>query len=141
MSKIVHCLLIFVNRCLIKDFERRPSVTHLLRHPFIKGVHGNALFLQKQLAEVLQDQKRLNPAVKTRYGAQHHPAASLIIYKNGMSCILICPAFITGNYHISAFLRFHLHNVTCFLLCGCDQESFRNKLWVSPLWLISCNRG
>ncbi|XP_073074811.1 myosin-IIIb isoform X2 [Manis javanica] len=57
----------FISQCLIKDFERRPSVTHLLRHPFIKGVHGNALFLQKQLAEVLQDQKRLNPAVKTRY--------------------------------------------------------------------------
>ncbi|KAB0362330.1 hypothetical protein FD754_006486, partial [Muntiacus muntjak] len=47
--------------CLIKDFEKRPSVTHLLDHPFIKGVHGKLLFLQKQLAKVLQDQKHLNP--------------------------------------------------------------------------------
>ncbi|KAB0380572.1 hypothetical protein FD755_008356, partial [Muntiacus reevesi] len=50
-----------IKGCLIKDFEKRPSVTHLLDHPFIKGVHGKLLFLQKQLAKVLQDQKHLNP--------------------------------------------------------------------------------
>lgn len=90
------CLLIFVNRCLIKDFEKRPSVTHLLDHPFIKGVHGKVLFLQKQLAKVLQDQKHLNPVVKTRYGPWRLPASSLWLFmkENGMSCVLICPALL-----------------------------------------------
>uniref|UniRef100_A0A8C7AMC8 Myosin IIIB n=1 Tax=Neovison vison TaxID=452646 RepID=A0A8C7AMC8_NEOVI len=60
-----------IPRCLIKDFERRPSVTHLLDHPFIKGAHGKVLFLQKQLAKVLQDQKHLNPVVKTRHERMH----------------------------------------------------------------------
>ncbi|EPQ02287.1 Myosin-IIIb [Myotis brandtii] len=57
--------------CLIKDFEKRPSVTHLLDHPFIQGVRGKVLFLQKQLAKVLQDQKHLNPVVKTRRERMH----------------------------------------------------------------------
>ncbi|KAI4544111.1 hypothetical protein MG293_004377 [Ovis ammon polii] len=61
----------FISQCLIKDFEKRPSVTHLLDHPFIKGVHGKLLFLQKQLAKVLQDQKHLNPVVKTRHERMH----------------------------------------------------------------------
>lgn len=65
------CLLIFANRCLIKDFEKRPSVTHLLDHPFIKGAHGKVLFLQKQLAKVLQDQKHQNTVVKTRHERMH----------------------------------------------------------------------
>ncbi|KAM9663644.1 myosin-IIIb [Trichechus inunguis] len=61
----------FISQCLIKDFEKRPSVTHLLDHPFIKGAHGKVLFLQKQLAEVLHDQKHLHPVVKTRHERMH----------------------------------------------------------------------
>ncbi|XP_036109240.1 myosin-IIIb [Molossus molossus] len=61
----------FISQCLIKDFEKRPSVTHLLDHPFIQGVHGKVLFLQKQLAKVLQDQKHLNPVVKIRRERMH----------------------------------------------------------------------
>ncbi|XP_006766611.1 PREDICTED: myosin-IIIb [Myotis davidii] len=61
----------FISQCLIKDFEKRPSVTHLLDHPFIQGVRGKVLFLQKQLAKVLQDQKHLNPVVKTRCERMH----------------------------------------------------------------------
>ncbi|XP_074193924.1 myosin-IIIb [Rhinolophus sinicus] len=61
----------FISQCLIKDFEKRPSITHLLDHPFIQGAHGKVLFLQKQLAKVLQDQKRLNPVVKTRRERMH----------------------------------------------------------------------
>ncbi|KAF6361851.1 myosin IIIB [Rhinolophus ferrumequinum] len=61
----------FISQCLIKDFEKRPSITHLLDHPFIQGAHGKVLFLQKQLAKVLQDQKRLNPVVKTRRARMH----------------------------------------------------------------------
>ncbi|KAM5265182.1 myosin-IIIb [Hipposideros larvatus] len=61
----------FISQCLIKDFEKRPSVTQLLDHPFIQGAHGKVLFLQKQLAKVLQDQKHLNPVVKTRRERMH----------------------------------------------------------------------
>ncbi|XP_071072397.1 myosin-IIIb isoform X2 [Dasypus novemcinctus] len=61
----------FISQCLIKDFERRPSVTHLLDHPFIKGAHENVSFLQKQLAKVLGDQMHLNPIVKTRHERMH----------------------------------------------------------------------
>ncbi|EHB10278.1 Myosin-IIIB, partial [Heterocephalus glaber] len=61
----------FISQCLIKDFERRPSVTQLLDHPFIKEAHGKVLFLQKQLAKVLQDQKHLNPVAKTRHERMH----------------------------------------------------------------------
>ncbi|XP_010601142.3 LOW QUALITY PROTEIN: myosin-IIIb [Loxodonta africana] len=61
----------FISQCLIKDFEKRPSVAHLLNHPFIKGAHGKVLLLQKQLAKVLHDQKRLNPVVKTRHERMH----------------------------------------------------------------------
>lgn len=78
MSNATHLyyLLIFANRCLIKDFEKRPSVTHLLDHPFIKGAQGKVLFLQKQLAKVLQDQKHLNPVAKTRYSSGASLASS-----------------------------------------------------------------
>ncbi|XP_075841052.1 myosin-IIIb isoform X1 [Microtus pennsylvanicus] len=61
----------FISQCLIKDFEKRPSVTHLLDHPFIKGTQDKVLFLQKQLANVLRDQKRLNPVAKTRHERMH----------------------------------------------------------------------
>ncbi|XP_060033710.1 myosin-IIIb [Erinaceus europaeus] len=61
----------FISQCLIKDFENRPSVTHLLNHPFIREAKGKVLLLQKQLAKVLQDQKHLNPVVKTRHERMH----------------------------------------------------------------------
>ncbi|KAM5280123.1 myosin-IIIb [Ctenodactylus gundi] len=59
----------FISQCLIKDFEKRPSVTQLLDHPFIKEAHGKVVLLQKQLAKVLQDQKRRHPIAKTRCSA------------------------------------------------------------------------
>ncbi|XP_045154975.1 myosin-IIIb isoform X1 [Echinops telfairi] len=60
----------FISQCLIKDFEKRPSVTHLLDHPFVKGTPEKGVFLQKQLAKVLQNQKQLNLA-KTRHTRMH----------------------------------------------------------------------
>ncbi|XP_051846628.1 myosin-IIIb [Antechinus flavipes] len=58
----------FISQCLIKDFEKRPSVTHLLEHPFIKEAHGKDLALQKQLAKLLQEQKpHLASVVKSRH--------------------------------------------------------------------------
>ncbi|XP_049663995.1 myosin-IIIb isoform X8 [Accipiter gentilis] len=56
----------FISQCLIKDFEKRPSVTHLLEHPFIKQVHGKDMSLQNQLAELIKEQQQLGSIAKTR---------------------------------------------------------------------------
>uniref|UniRef100_A0A663MHR6 non-specific serine/threonine protein kinase n=1 Tax=Athene cunicularia TaxID=194338 RepID=A0A663MHR6_ATHCN len=61
----------FISQCLIKDFEKRPSVTHLLEHPFIKQVHGKDMSLQKQLAELIQEQQQLGSITKTRHERIH----------------------------------------------------------------------
>ncbi|NXX88249.1 MYO3B protein, partial [Centropus bengalensis] len=61
----------FISQCLIKDFEKRPSVTHLLEHPFIKQVHGKDMSLQKQLAELIQEQQQLGSVAKTRHERIH----------------------------------------------------------------------
>uniref|UniRef100_A0AAQ4RDJ3 Myosin IIIB n=1 Tax=Gasterosteus aculeatus aculeatus TaxID=481459 RepID=A0AAQ4RDJ3_GASAC len=49
----------FIGQCLIKDFEARPSVTHLLEHPFIKQAHGKDVALPQQLAALIQEQQDL----------------------------------------------------------------------------------
>ncbi|NWJ08269.1 MYO3B protein, partial [Crypturellus undulatus] len=61
----------FISQCLIKDFEKRPSVTHLLEHPFIKQVHGKDMSLQKQLVELIQEQQQLGSVAKTRHERMH----------------------------------------------------------------------
>ncbi|XP_035752065.1 myosin-IIIb [Egretta garzetta] len=61
----------FISQCLIKDFEKRPSVTHLLEHPFIKQVHGKDMSLQKQLADLIQEQQQLGSIAKTRHERIH----------------------------------------------------------------------
>jgi len=42
-----------------------------LEHPFIKQVHGKDMSLQKQLAELIQEQQRLGSVAKTRYCTTH----------------------------------------------------------------------
>uniref|UniRef100_A0A4W6FQY8 non-specific serine/threonine protein kinase n=1 Tax=Lates calcarifer TaxID=8187 RepID=A0A4W6FQY8_LATCA len=43
------------------DFEARPSVTHLLEHPFIKQAHGKDVALRQQLAGLIREQhERIN---------------------------------------------------------------------------------
>uniref|UniRef100_A0A7M4FAK0 non-specific serine/threonine protein kinase n=1 Tax=Crocodylus porosus TaxID=8502 RepID=A0A7M4FAK0_CROPO len=61
----------FISQCLIKDFENRPSVTHLLEHPFIKQAHGKDMSLQKQLADLIQAQQQLGSITKTRHERIH----------------------------------------------------------------------
>ncbi|KAM8855170.1 myosin-IIIb-like isoform 1-T1 [Spinachia spinachia] len=55
----------FIGQCLIKDFEARPSVTHLLEHPFIKQAHGKDVALPQQLAALIQEQQELGCKTKT----------------------------------------------------------------------------
>ncbi|KAJ7345657.1 hypothetical protein JRQ81_001607, partial [Phrynocephalus forsythii] len=57
--------------CLIKDFENRPSVTHLLEHPFIRQAHGREMAHQKQLADLIQAQQQLGSVAKTRHERIH----------------------------------------------------------------------
>ncbi len=54
-------------RCLIKDFETRPSVTHLLEHPFIKQAHGKDTSLRQQLSVLICEQQDVGSRTKTRY--------------------------------------------------------------------------
>ncbi|XP_067843594.1 myosin-IIIb isoform X3 [Heptranchias perlo] len=48
----------FISQCLIKDFEKRPTVTHLLEHPFIKQAHRIDVTLQQQLANLIKVQQQ-----------------------------------------------------------------------------------
>uniref|UniRef100_A0A8C5RAM1 non-specific serine/threonine protein kinase n=1 Tax=Leptobrachium leishanense TaxID=445787 RepID=A0A8C5RAM1_9ANUR len=57
----------FIAQCLIKDFERRPSVIHLLEHPFIRQAHGKDMALKRQLAQLIQSQQQSGSIAKTRY--------------------------------------------------------------------------
>ncbi|KAM4023835.1 myosin-IIIb-like [Anomaloglossus baeobatrachus] len=52
--------------CLIKDFEKRPSVIHLLEHPFIRQAHGKDMALQRQLAKIIHTQQQSGVIAKTR---------------------------------------------------------------------------
>ncbi|XP_026152300.1 myosin-IIIb isoform X1 [Mastacembelus armatus] len=57
----------FIGQCLIKDFEARPSVTHLLEHPFIKQAHGKDVALSQQLAALIQEQQDVGCKNKTKH--------------------------------------------------------------------------
>ncbi|XP_043549635.1 myosin-IIIb isoform X2 [Chiloscyllium plagiosum] len=52
----------FISQCLIKDFEKRPSVAYLLQHPFIKQSHGKDISLQLQLANLVKVQQQESSA-------------------------------------------------------------------------------
>ncbi len=56
-----------IRRCLIKDFETRPGVTHLLEHPFIKQAHGKDTSLGQQLSVLIHEQQDFGSRTKTRY--------------------------------------------------------------------------
>jgi serine/threonine protein kinase len=64
----------FFFRCLVKDFERRPTVDELLKHPFLAKVADNANNLREKLKDLVQEQRKymveLNkmPEVTTKHG-------------------------------------------------------------------------
>uniref|UniRef100_A0A8C0ERV4 non-specific serine/threonine protein kinase n=1 Tax=Bubo bubo TaxID=30461 RepID=A0A8C0ERV4_BUBBB len=43
----------FINKCLTKDYEKRPTVSSLLQHDFIKQIEGKENVLQRQLMEFI----------------------------------------------------------------------------------------
>uniref|UniRef100_A0A672SJM0 non-specific serine/threonine protein kinase n=1 Tax=Sinocyclocheilus grahami TaxID=75366 RepID=A0A672SJM0_SINGR len=57
----------FRGMCLIKDFETRPSVTHLLEHPFIKQAQGKDTSLGQQLSVLIREQQDVGNRIKTRH--------------------------------------------------------------------------
>ncbi|XP_020568931.2 myosin-IIIb isoform X1 [Oryzias latipes] len=57
----------FISQCLIKDFEARPSVIHLLEHPFIKQTHGKDEALRQQLAALIREQQEVSYKNKTKH--------------------------------------------------------------------------
>ncbi|XP_041858275.1 myosin-IIIb isoform X2 [Melanotaenia boesemani] len=57
----------FISQCLIKDFEARPSVTHLLEHPFIKQAHGKDVALRQQLAALIREEQEVGCKTKTKH--------------------------------------------------------------------------
>ncbi|XP_055086413.1 myosin-IIIb [Periophthalmus magnuspinnatus] len=57
----------FIGQCLIKDFETRPSVTHLLEHPFIKQAHGKEVSVRQQLSALIQEQQELGCKTRTKH--------------------------------------------------------------------------
>ncbi|XP_060681697.1 myosin-IIIa [Hemiscyllium ocellatum] len=61
----------FAVRCLIKDFEHRPTVSDLLEHPFIRQIQGKEKALQKQLMELIDLHQQMGAIEKTRHERIH----------------------------------------------------------------------
>ncbi|XP_059380324.1 myosin-IIIa isoform X2 [Carassius carassius] len=61
----------FLCKCLIKDFELRPSVFDLLQHVFIKQIVGREKMLQKQLMELIDLNQQIGVIEKTRHERIH----------------------------------------------------------------------
>ena len=66
----------FIKKCLVKDFEKRPTINELKEHPFITRVNAsNQNQFREQLKQVIDEQKRLMsdlkknpPHVTTKHG-------------------------------------------------------------------------
>lgn len=106
--------LFLCHRCLIKDFEKRPSVTHLLEHPFIKQVHGKDMSLQKQLAELIQEQQQLGSVAKTRYRTTYMLQPSL-------PTLVLEAQFETSN---AQALTSNIISNKCCVPCECKRHIF-----------------
>uniref|UniRef100_A0A9J7Y4Z5 non-specific serine/threonine protein kinase n=1 Tax=Cyprinus carpio carpio TaxID=630221 RepID=A0A9J7Y4Z5_CYPCA len=61
----------FLCKCLIKDFELRPSVFDLLQHVFIKQIVGREKTLQMQLMELIDLNQQIGVIEKTRHERIH----------------------------------------------------------------------
>uniref|UniRef100_A0A4W6FQT9 Myosin IIIB n=1 Tax=Lates calcarifer TaxID=8187 RepID=A0A4W6FQT9_LATCA len=70
----------FIGQCLIKDFEARPSVTHLLEHPFIKQAHGKDVALRQQLAGLIREQQEVGCKTKTNHLQRRYDELQVYTY-------------------------------------------------------------
>ncbi|XP_064018793.1 myosin-IIIa [Pogoniulus pusillus] len=61
----------FINKCLTKDYEKRPTVSSLLQHDFIKQVEGKESILQKQLMEFIDVHQQMGVTEKARFERIH----------------------------------------------------------------------
>ncbi|NXG51849.1 MYO3A protein, partial [Psilopogon haemacephalus] len=61
----------FINKCLTKDYEKRPTVSSLLQHDFIKQVEGKESVLQKQLMEFIDVHQQMGVTEKARFERIH----------------------------------------------------------------------
>ncbi|XP_012938920.1 myosin-IIIb [Aplysia californica] len=60
----------FIAQCLVKDFEQRPDVPDLLKHPFIQKVPEDTSQLRKRLVSLTANMERKisEPEVTTKHG-------------------------------------------------------------------------
>uniref|UniRef100_G3WLT4 non-specific serine/threonine protein kinase n=1 Tax=Sarcophilus harrisii TaxID=9305 RepID=G3WLT4_SARHA len=61
----------FINKCLTKDYEKRPTVSDLLQHEFITQIEGKDLMLQKQLTELIEAHLQLGVTERARHERIH----------------------------------------------------------------------
>lgn len=54
------------HRCLTKDYEKRPTVSSLLQHDFIKQIEGKENVLQRQLMEFIDVHQQMGVTEKAR---------------------------------------------------------------------------
>ncbi|XP_026697437.1 myosin-IIIa isoform X6 [Athene cunicularia] len=61
----------FIKKCLTKDYERRPTVSSLLQHDFIKQIEGKENMLQRQLMEFIDVHQQMGVTEKARFERIH----------------------------------------------------------------------
>ncbi|XP_040843992.1 myosin-IIIa [Ochotona curzoniae] len=61
----------FISKCLIKDYEKRPTVSDLLQHKFIAQIEGKDVMLQKQLMEFIDIHQCMGGTEKARHERIH----------------------------------------------------------------------
>ncbi|NXI13422.1 MYO3A protein, partial [Irena cyanogastra] len=61
----------FINKCLTKDYEKRPTVSTLLQHDFIKQIEGKESVLQRQLMEFIDVHQQMGVTEKARFERIH----------------------------------------------------------------------
>ncbi|KAM6412726.1 myosin-IIIa-like [Pluvialis apricaria] len=59
------------HRCLTKDYEKRPTVSSLLQHDFIKQIEGKENVLQRQLMEFIDVHQQMGVTEKARFERIH----------------------------------------------------------------------
>ncbi|XP_042332773.1 myosin-IIIa isoform X3 [Sceloporus undulatus] len=61
----------FISKCLTKDYEKRPTVSDLLQHDFVKQVEGKENVLQMQLMEFIEVHQQMGVTEKARFERIH----------------------------------------------------------------------